>query len=150
VRNGNPFALLLIDLDRFKEVNDTIGHDAGDALLVEVAQRLGTAVRDADRVARLGGDEFAVLLSNVSGHDGIEIVCQRIVDSLALPVPFKTHMLQVSASIGVALCPGHAGSANDLYKAADVALYAAKGSGRNTWRWYEGAGDTVGDAARRD
>ena len=150
VRNGNPFALLLIDLDHFKEINDTIGHDAGDALLVDVAQRLTTAVRDADRVARLGGDEFAVLLANVSGRDGIEIVCQRIVDSLALPVPFKTHMLQVSASIGVALCPGHAGSANDLYKAADVALYAAKGSGRNTWRWYEGAGDTVGDAARRD
>jgi diguanylate cyclase (GGDEF)-like protein len=150
VRNGNPFALLLIDLDRFKEVNDTIGHDAGDALLVEVAQRLGTAVRDADRVARLGGDEFAVLLSNVSGHDGIEIVCQRIVDSLALPVQFKAHTLQVSASIGVALCPGHASTANDLYKAADVALYAAKGGGRNTWRWYEGAGERVEEAAKVD
>jgi diguanylate cyclase (GGDEF)-like protein len=146
VRLGNPFALLLIDLDHFKEVNDTIGHDAGDALLVEVAQRLGAAVRDADRVARLGGDEFAVLLSNVSGHDGIEIVCQRIVDSLALPVQFNTHTLQVSASIGVALCPGHATTANDLYKAADVALYAAKGGGRNTWRWYEGAGETVDEA----
>lgn len=139
VRAGNPFALLLVDLDRFKEINDTIGHDAGDALLVEMAQRLSAAVRDADRVARLGGDEFAVLLANVSGRDGIEIVCQRIVASLALPVSFKTHTLQVSASIGVALCPGHAGSANDLYKAADIALYAAKRDGRNTWRWYEGA-----------
>jgi diguanylate cyclase (GGDEF)-like protein len=147
VRLGNPFALLLVDLDHFKEVNDTIGHDAGDALLVEVAQRLCTAVRDADRVARLGGDEFAVLLSNVSGHDAIELVCQRIVDSLALPVPFKSHTLQVSASIGVALCPGHAGSANNLYKAADVALYAAKRSGRNTWRWYEGAGEGAGETA---
>lgn len=147
VRLGNPFALLLIDLDRFKEVNDTIGHDAGDALLVEVAQRLGTAVRDADRVARLGGDEFAVLLANVSGRDGIELVCQRIVASLALPVPFKDHALQVSASIGVALCPGHATTANNLYKAADVALYAAKRSGRNTWCWYEGAGAPADEAA---
>jgi diguanylate cyclase (GGDEF)-like protein len=143
VRLGNPFALLLIDLDRFKEVNDTIGHDAGDALLVEMAQRLSTAVRDADRVARLGGDEFAVLLANVSGHDSVEIVCQRIVDSLALPVQFKAHTLQVSASIGVALCPGHETTANNLYKAADVALYAAKRSGRNTWRWYEGTGEAV-------
>jgi diguanylate cyclase (GGDEF)-like protein len=143
VRQGNPFALLLIDLDHFKEINDTVGHDAGDALLVEMASRLTTAVRDADRVARLGGDEFAVLLTNVSGNDGIEMVCQRIVASLALPVQFKEHTLQVSASIGVALCPGHARSANDLYKAADVALYAAKHGGRNTWRWYEGAGEAA-------
>ena len=146
VRLGNPFALLLVDLDFFKDVNDTVGHDAGDALLVEVAQRLCTAVRDADRVARLGGDEFAVLLSNVSGHNGIEIVCQRIVDSLALPVAFESHTLRVSASIGVALCPGHASSANTLYKAADVALYAAKRSGRNTWRWYEGVGENADEA----
>lgn len=135
-RDGRLFALLVIDLDGFKNINDTQGHDAGDALLVETAGRLTRAVRDVDRAARLGGDEFAVLLGPVTEPDTVDLVCRRIVDSLSEPMSFSGAQMQVGASIGVALCPGHGLDANTVYKAADLALYDAKRSGRNTWRWH--------------
>jgi diguanylate cyclase (GGDEF)-like protein len=130
-----PFSLLLIDLDKFKQVNDTQGHDAGDALLCAVAERLSGAVRDIDRVARLGGDEFAVLLTNVGQRQDVEIVCRRILDSLGAPVLHRGLALRASASIGVASCPLDADTPEDLYKLADVALYRAKEAGRDRWSW---------------
>ena len=132
-RDGVPFTLLLIDLDRFKEINDTFGHDAGDALLVEAATRLRQAVRQTDRVARLGGDEFAVLLAPLSNTTVGGMICQRIVDDMARPIMHHEIEMRVSASIGGA----HFTSADNveaLYKAADLALYQAKAAGRNTWR----------------
>jgi len=144
VRDGGPFTLLLIDLDGFKAINDALGHDAGDALLVETAARLTHAVREADRVARMGGDEFAVLLTQTSEHEAVEIICRRILGSLAEPLLYKGSALRVSASIGAALCPSQGDAPDALYKAADVALYEAKRGGRNTWRW---SGQTA--AARR-
>lgn len=132
---GLGFTLLLVDLDHFKQVNDTLGHDAGDALLMEVARRLKLAVRESDRVARLGGDEFAVVLSNTSDRASVELVCERIVDSLAQPAQFKRDSMRVGASIGVVQCPQHGVAPDELYKAADLALYEAKRSGRHTWRW---------------
>jgi diguanylate cyclase (GGDEF)-like protein len=140
VREGTPFTLLLVDLDGFKKINDTLGHDAGDALLVTIALRLKHAVREADRVARLGGDEFAVLLSQTSELASVELVCRRILTSLAEPVAFKDAVMRVTASIGSAQCPSQGLSTDDLYKAADTALYDAKRSGRNIWSWY---GQTV-------
>jgi diguanylate cyclase (GGDEF)-like protein len=140
VREGTPFSLLLVDLDGFKKINDTLGHDAGDALLVTIALRLKHAVREADRVARLGGDEFAVLLSQTSELASVELVCRRILTSLAEPVAFKDVVMRVTASIGSAQCPSQGLSTDDLYKAADTALYDAKRSGRNIWSWY---GQTV-------
>ena len=136
LRDGGPFTLLLIDLDGFKNINDTLGHDAGDAVLVATAARLNHAVRDADRVARLGGDEFAVLLTQSSGREAVESICRRIVTGLAEPVSFNGASMQLSASIGAALCPSQGATVDALHKAADVALYEAKRGGRNTWRWY--------------
>jgi len=132
---GQSFSLLLIDLDRFKQINDTLGHDAGDALLVAVASRLTEAVREVDRVARLGGDEFAVLLSQTDTRDGVETVCRRIVESVAQPVEHRGEVMTTSASIGAVRCPVDANTAEALCQAADRALYASKRAGRNTWRW---------------
>jgi len=136
LRDGSPFTLLLVDLDGFKKINDTLGHDAGDALLVTIALRLKHAVREADRVSRLGGDEFAVILSQTSELASVELVCRRILNSLAEPVAFKDTLMRVTGSIGSAQCPSQGSSTDGLYKAADTALYDAKRSGRNKWSWY--------------
>jgi diguanylate cyclase (GGDEF)-like protein len=136
MRGGDPFTLLLIDLDGFKRINDTLGHDAGDALLVATAERLRCAVREVDRVSRLGGDEFAVVLTHMGDLEAVGTICRRIVASLAEPLSFNGSIMQVSASVGSALCPSQGAAADALYKAADVALYAAKHGGRNTWRWH--------------
>jgi len=131
-RGGAPFALLLIDLDRFKHINDTLGHDAGDALLVAAAERLRAAVRQTDCVARLGGDEFAVLLTPASDAI-VGDVAQRIVESMRAPITFGTHVMHVSASIGAAVAWRDGDDTEELYKKADMALYCAKEAGRDTW-----------------
>jgi len=130
------FALLLIDLDRFKQINDSRGHDAGDALLIEASIRLQAAVRKSDCVARLGGDEFGVLVSQNPAATDIENICQRIIDSFLMPVPITGAEVKSSASIGVAVFPDHGATLDSLYKSADVALYEAKRAGGNMWRWY--------------
>ena len=134
VREHNGFTLLLIDLDHFKQINDTLGHDAGDALLQEVARRLALAVRESDRVARLGGDEFAVLLATNCEAGTVALVCERIIASLAEEIVFGSETMRIGASIGAAIFQHGAAELEALYKAADVALYAAKGAGRNGWR----------------
>jgi diguanylate cyclase (GGDEF)-like protein len=136
LRGVGEATLLLIDLDKFKQLNDSMGHDAGDALLVEVAQRLRSTVRQVDRVARLGGDEFAVLLLDGMGHAQPEVACQRILTRLTQPFDHAGRSLQVSASVGAAACPEQATDGESLYKCADLALYAAKRSGGGSWRWY--------------
>ena len=135
-RRGDRFGLLVIDLDQFKEVNDNLGHDAGDALLVEVGCRLTTTVRECDVVARMGGDEFVVLLPETGNRASIESVCGRILSALAEPMVFHESRMQASASIGIAVFPDHGETWQKLYKTADLGLYEAKRSGRATWRWY--------------
>ncbi len=130
------FALLLIDLDRFKQINDSRGHDAGDALLIEAAIRLQAAVRKSDCVARLGGDEFAVLVAHNPAASDIENICHRIIEGFVMPVAFKGLSVKSSASIGVAVFPDHGATLDSLYKSADLALYEAKRAGGNLWRWY--------------
>ncbi|MEO7497345.1 MAG: diguanylate cyclase, partial [Massilia sp.] len=134
MRDGEPFTLLLIDLDHFKQINDTLGHDAGDALLVEATARLKLAVREADRLSRLGGDEFAVLLAHTSDIEVINVICQRIVVGIDAPMGFNGASMRISASIGAATFGGEPGGVEGLYKAADMALYQAKHAGRGTWR----------------
>ena len=134
-RGQGNFALLLVDLDGFKQVNDVDGHDAGDALLVAVAERLRGLIRDTDSVARLGGDEFAVLLPQSEEDGGIEATCARMLASLAQPLTLGDRTIQATASIGAAVCPQEGTSPDELYKSADLALYEAKRAGRNTWRW---------------
>ncbi len=128
--------LLYIDLDLFKHVNDTLGHAAGDALLIEAAHRLTAAIRDSDTVARLGGDEFAVVLPEINGLLEAEEVAQRIVHSMRQPFHLKEGTGQISASIGMAVFPDHGVDAEALQKHADMALYAVKKGGRNAYRAY--------------
>ena len=128
-------ALLLIDLDRFKLINDTLGHDAGDALLVTTSRRLVSAVRDSDQVFRLGGDEFAVLLIDVPDEATVELICNRIIQQIFATVLFNGVEMITSPSIGIARFPADGQSLETLFKVADLALYEAKREGRKTWRW---------------
>jgi diguanylate cyclase (GGDEF)-like protein len=132
-RNRASFALLLIDLDKFKNVNDTYGHDAGDAVLIATTERLKLATRAVDFVGRLGGDEFAVLLDYFEPENAIPVVCERIIRMFAEPIVFGDLKLAISASIGVAIFGRHGVTQPELYKAADLALYEAKNRGRNRW-----------------
>ncbi|NMO50120.1 EAL domain-containing protein [Actinoplanes sp. TBRC 11911] len=123
-------ALLLIDLDRFKEVNDTLGHHYGDQLLIEVARRVQSLLRVGELVARLGGDEFAVLLPGLTDENDVASVAARIHDALDEPFPLGGINLTVGGSIGAALCPQHGTTADELLQRADIAMYAAKSSHR--------------------
>ena len=135
-RYRRNFALLLIDLDRFKEVNDSLGHTAGDQLLVEAAQRLSSCVRETDTVARLGGDEFAIILSEMTTDDEAEQIAQRAVGLLNEPYHLDAGTARISGCVGIALYPLHGRESDQLLRNADSALYAAKESGRNTYRVY--------------
>ena len=133
-RHRRNFALMYIDLDWFKNVNDSLGHAAGDALLAEAAKRMEKCVRESDTVARLGGDEFAVILSDLNSPAEAEEVAQRINRSLAEAFDLAEGKAQISGSIGIAIFPQHGGDDLVLKKAADQALYDAKAAGRNTYR----------------
>ena len=135
-RTGHKLALLFIDLDNFKEVNDTLGHDAGDLLLVEAAQRIANCVRDSDTVARLGGDEFTVILSSIDDPGRVELIAQNILQSLLRPCALGDEVVNISASIGIAMYPDDATSLEELLKDADRAMYAAKNAGRNRFSYY--------------
>jgi len=145
---SDPFTLLLIDLDFFKNVNDTFGHDAGDAVLVETAARIKAEVRHSDCVARLGGDEFAVLLFSVSGFAATEALCKRLLRAMAAPIHYKDLNLQVGCSIGIARFPLEGESQETLYKCADNALYHAKQRGRNAFCWHGQQGEKLVVASR--
>jgi diguanylate cyclase (GGDEF)-like protein/PAS domain S-box-containing protein len=133
-RHQRSFALMYIDLDFFKNVNDQFGHAAGDALLAEAGQRMERCVRDADTVARLGGDEFALILSDLNHPGEVKEVAHRLNLSLAQPFELAEGQASVAASIGIAIYPADGASDLLLRKAADQALYAAKAAGRNTYR----------------
>ncbi|MEU7476246.1 EAL domain-containing protein [Lentzea sp. NPDC042327] len=125
-KKNEPLALLIVDLDRFKEVNDSLGHHVGDLLLRQVANRLSWAVRDTDLVARLGGDEFAVLLPGVGSADNARMVADKILTALAMPVILEGLELEIAGSVGVALCPDDSLDGHELLRHADIAMYAAK------------------------
>jgi diguanylate cyclase (GGDEF)-like protein len=128
-RTGEPVALLLIDLDQFKEVNDALGHEYGDGLLRELARRLSARLRNCDTIARLGGDEFAILLTTGATLEGAEDVARRLNDLCEESIQVADYRLQVSASVGIALAPEHANDAETLLRRADGAMYRAKASG---------------------
>ncbi len=132
---GHRFAVLFMDLDGFKKVNDSCGHDVGDALLVWVARRLRELVRESDVVARLGGDEFVVLLHDITGEDMVAAVADKMVRTLGAPCVLDSHTVQVGASIGIAVYPGHGDSRESLLKAADQAMYAVKTHGKRGLRF---------------
>lgn len=135
-RHKCQIAVCYLDLDRFKYVNDTFGHDTGDLLLLAVTQRLLSSVRDTDTVARLGGDEFAIVLSESVDTEVVAMVLTRILDNIGAMLVVNGHQLSVSASLGVAIYPEHGVDAPTLLKCADEAMYQAKQAGRNNWRAY--------------
>tara|TARA_R110002110_G_scaffold90974_1_gene236442 strand:+ start:83838 stop:86186 length:2349 start_codon:yes stop_codon:yes gene_type:complete len=155
-RNDEMLALLFLDLDNFKRVNDSLGHSAGDTLLREVADRLASCVRDSDVVAhfvdsesridvsRLGGDEFTVVLNQVENAEAVSKVAQRLLTALLEPVEIDGHELVITPSIGIALAPNDADDLEGLLKAADTAMFHAKARGKNTFVFYTSDMDAAG------
>ncbi|HEX2111401.1 MAG TPA: EAL domain-containing protein [Gaiellaceae bacterium] len=139
-RDGSQAAVMLLDLDRFKEVNDTLGHGSGDLLLTELARRLREVVRESDTIARLGGDEFAVMLPRVQAHTDPVDAAVRIVRALDRPFVLQEVPIAVEASIGIAIFPQHGSDVDTLLQRADVAMYAAKG-GHGAYAVYDPAND---------
>ncbi|MGB8930315.1 MAG: PAS-domain containing protein, partial [Anaeromyxobacteraceae bacterium] len=137
-RHDTTFTVLMLDLDKFKHVNDTLGHPAGDQLLVEVAQRLGSSLRDTDVLARLGGDEFAIIQENEKNQsEGAIALALRIIGLIEQPFDLGGHRVSVGTSIGIAFAPEHGTDVESLLKKADLALYAAKSGGRNDFRVFQ-------------
>ena len=135
-REGEGLAVMFIDLDNFKRINDTLGHHIGDLLLCEVARRIRSAVRDSDIVARIGGDEFVMVLERGHFPGDAAIVAQKIIDRLGQPYRFESHELHTSPSIGICVFPEDGGEIETLMKNADTAMYHAKSLGRNNFQFY--------------
>ena len=142
-RHGDGFAVLACDLDRFKAVNDTHGHAAGDELLREIAKRLTSVIRTEDLVARLGGDEFSIVLGRVADQADAYVAAQRVIEIVEQPLIIGGQEVQVGVSIGIAFGLEHGLSADELCRRADTAMYVAKTSGRNTYRVYHASLDAV-------
>ncbi|TCS72953.1 PAS domain S-box-containing protein/diguanylate cyclase (GGDEF)-like protein [Sulfuritortus calidifontis] len=145
-RNKEALALLYIDLDRFKPVNDTLGHAVGDMLLKAVAKRLRRCVRDSDTVSRLGGDEFTVILPTINQADDAGKVAMKIIQALEKPFSIQGHEIRIGSSIGIAIYMRDSDNAGDLMQMADAAMYVAKTEGRNTYRFYAAPQAESGDA----
>jgi diguanylate cyclase (GGDEF)-like protein len=135
-RDQSPFAVVFIDLDRFKQINDSLGHQIGDRVLVEVAERIKSCLRQADTVARLGGDEFVLLLHATEAR-GAEVTARRILDTLAQPLHLDDVSLTITCSLGIALHPDDGQTMSDLIKNADSAMYHVKERGRSDFRFYQ-------------
>jgi len=136
-RKKKQLAVLFIDLDGFKRVNDTYGHDAGDELLVQVAHRLKHTIRSDDLVGRVGGDEFVVLLGEMNAQKDVILVAHKVVEAMSMPFTLSSTEVQIGASVGIALYPDHAQDADSLVKCADNAMYIAKNGGKNNFHLYD-------------
>ena len=135
-RHQSSMALLFLDMDQFKRVNDTLGHDAGDLMLKEVAHRLTAAVRENDTVSRIGGDEFTILLTDVHHNNDVLVVAEKLLRMLAKPIRIKGQDIVTTVSIGITLTPDDSTDANTLMKNADLAMYRAKELGRNNFQFF--------------
>jgi diguanylate cyclase (GGDEF)-like protein/PAS domain S-box-containing protein len=144
-REKTNLALMFLDLDGFKKINDQFGHDVGDDLLKVVAKRLLSVVRESDTVARLGGDEFVVKLTRPENREEVKHIAGRIVADINEPMEFRSQPLQIGISIGIAIYPEHGNTALELVKNADTAMYAAKDAGKNTFFFYEATMDCKPD-----
>jgi len=137
VERGQRLAVLCLDLDQFKNVNDTLGHPTGDELLRVVAGRLRGCVRETDTISRVGGDEFSIIQADIVDATDAERLARRISEAVSAPYDIHGHMVMVNTSIGIALAPADGADANELLKNADMALYGAKGDGRGVYRFFE-------------
>ena len=141
-RLQQPLGLMLLDLDRFKAVNDTMGHSVGDQLLKAVADRLQACIREVDTVARMGGDEFTIILEGLSSDSDIRIVAQRITNSLAEPFQMKDHTASIGVSIGITVYPSDDHEIDELLKHADAAMYRAKQQGGSSFQFHTATGSS--------
>jgi len=135
-RNKEMLAVMFLDLDRFKNINDTLGHTTGDELLISVAKRLTSLVREVDTVARMGGDEFTILLPEISHAEEAAVIAQRIINAFEQPFMIKGHELYITTSIGISIYPVHGDDVETLVKNADAAMYHAKDLGRNNYQYF--------------
>ncbi len=135
-RFNEPIALMFLDLDNFKIINDTLGHNIGDALLRAVGQRLSSALRTGDTISRVGGDEFAVILENLGNVEDVALVAEKCLKSLSAPVDIEGSDIYISVSIGLSLCPNDTADMHELLKNADTAMYHAKANGKNTYQLF--------------
>jgi diguanylate cyclase (GGDEF)-like protein len=135
-RNRNHFALMFVDLDQFKPVNDSYGHDVGDELLKSVAQRLNSCIRKSDTVARTGGDEFIIVLSEINKRDDAGVVCSKVLDELSRPFFIMGNEIEISGSIGISVYPKDGEELDTLKANADIAMYHAKKEGRNKFIFF--------------
>ncbi len=131
-RHDRRLGLLYIDLDGFKSVNDTMGHDSGDELLIKVGVTMKEILRKADTVARLGGDEFAVIIFEIKGMGDARLVGNKVVEELCQPFQLKAGIARIGGSVGASIFPDHENTAGALIKNADTAMYEAKAKGKNT------------------
>ena len=136
-RYGRPFAVIYLDLDNFKGINDTLGHSAGDELLVEVSHRFRSVLRASEFVARLGGDEFVILADGFSESSQVEVIAKRLLAAVADPVSIQDRRCRVTVSLGISVFPDHGEAGDTLMKYADIALYMAKEAGKNRYRFYD-------------
>ena len=137
VHGGEMLAIHLIDLDLFKNVNDTLGHPAGDKLLTLVSNRLTRLVREGDTIARMGGDEFAIVQIAINGPTDATSLAHRVIEAVSAPYEIGGHQVVIGASVGIAVGPGDGLDHHELMRNADLALYKAKADGRGTFRFFE-------------
>jgi len=135
-RHDHSFAVFFIDLDKFKPVNDTLGHDMGDLLLKQVADRVSAFIRKEDLFARIGGDEFAIIMTDIKHHDDALVLAKKVLDSIRKPYSLQEHNATISASIGIACYPDHGDTQKQLLRHADNAMYFVKQNGRNNLSFY--------------
>jgi diguanylate cyclase (GGDEF)-like protein len=143
---GHPFSLLFLDLDKFKAVNDTLGHAAGDQLLCIATARMASCLRDIDTLARLGGDEFAVILRDTATSLDAGVAAHRLIETVSKPYQLGSHIAMIGASIGIAFAPDDGETAEALQLRADLALYSAKAAGRGTAKFFEAETDITAEA----
>ncbi|MET0653568.1 MAG: EAL domain-containing protein [Hyphomicrobiaceae bacterium] len=143
VAGGGSVAVLCLDLDRFKEVNDTLGHPIGDALLKALAKRLRECVRETDTIARVGGDEFAIVQAGAAQPQAATALAVRIIEAITAPIEIDGHHIVVGTSVGISVAPSDTDDTAQLFKYADMALYQVKGQGRGTYRFFEPAMDAL-------
>lgn len=132
-RAGGSLALLFIDQDKFKQVNDTLGHEVGDLLLIKAAERMSAVVRESDTIARMGGDEFTAILPQIDSSEDANISAREIVERLSQPFDLNGAIVNISCSVGIAVYPADAKNVDELLKQADKAMYAVKTQGRSRY-----------------